>query len=65
VSARDVVLVGHGVGKSSALDALLSHLKAHHPDLARRVKGVEVVDLSALSEPQIEAIVRRKMSTAS
>jgi hypothetical protein len=65
VSARDVVLVGHGVGKSSALDALLGHLKAHHPDLAQRVKGVEVVDLSALSEPQIEAIVRRKMSTAS
>ena len=31
--------------------------KAHHPDLARRVKGVEVVDLSALTEPQIEAIV--------
>src|SRR6204780_254043 len=36
VSARDVVLVGHGVGKSSAVDALLSHLKAHHPDLAQR-----------------------------
>jgi phosphoglycolate phosphatase-like HAD superfamily hydrolase len=65
VPARDVVLVGHGVGKSSAVDALLSHLKAHHPELAQRVKAVEVLDLSALSEPQIEAIVRRKMGTAS
>jgi hypothetical protein len=65
VSAQDVVLVGHGVGKSSAVDALLSHLRAHHPDLAQRVKGVEVVDLSALSEPQIEAIVRRKLDAAS
>jgi predicted AAA+ superfamily ATPase len=65
VPARDVVLVGHGVGKSSAVDALLSHLKAHHPELAQRVKAVEVLDLSALSEPQIEVIVRRKMGTAS
>jgi hypothetical protein len=64
VSARDIVLVGHGVGKSSAVDALLSHLKAHHPELAQRIKGVEVVDLSALSEPQIETIVRRKLNAA-
>lgn len=64
VAARAIVLVGHGVGKSSAVDALLSHLKAHHSDLAQRVKGVEVVDLSALSEPQIEAIVRRKLVAA-
>jgi hypothetical protein len=65
VSTQGIVLVGHGVGKSSAVDALLSHLKAHHPELAQRIKGIEVVDLSALSEPQIEAIVRRKMSAAS
>jgi hypothetical protein len=62
VSAPALVLVGHGVGKSSAVDVLLSHLKAHHPGLAQRVKAVEVVDLSALSEPQIEAMVRRKLS---
>lgn len=61
-AAKDVVLVGHAVGKSSAVDALLTHLKAHHPEVAKRVKGVEMVDLSALSESQIEAIVRRKLS---
>jgi hypothetical protein len=65
VSAGDIVLVGHGVGKSSAVDVLQSHLKAHHPDLAQRVRAVEVVDLSALSEPQIEALVRRKLGAAS
>jgi hypothetical protein len=65
VSAQQIVLVGHGVGKSSAVDVLLSHLQAHRPDLAQRVKGVEIVDLSALSEPQIEAIVRRKLNAAS
>jgi hypothetical protein len=46
------------------VEALLCHLKAHHPELAQRIKGVEVVDLSALSEPQIEAIVRRKLDAA-
>jgi hypothetical protein len=65
VSAEDIVLIGHGVGKSSAVDVLLSHLKAHHRDLAQRVKAVEVVDLSALSEPQIEALVRRKLNAPS
>ena len=64
VAAQEIVLVGHGVGKSSAVDVLLSHLQAHHPELAQRVKGVEIVDLSALSEPQIEAIVRRKLNAA-
>jgi hypothetical protein len=64
VSAKAIVLVGHAAGKSSAVDALVSHLKAHHPDVAKRVKGVEVVDLSALGEAQIEALVRRKINAA-
>lgn len=64
-AGEDIVLVGHGVGKSSAVDALLTHLKAHRPELAQRVKGVEVLDLSALSEAEIEAVVRRKLSVAS
>jgi hypothetical protein len=65
VSAKEIVLVGHGVGKSSAVDVLQRYLKSHHPDLAQRVKGVDVVDLSALSEAQIEAIAKRNLSTAS
>jgi hypothetical protein len=65
VAAQDIVLVGHGVGKSSAVDALLTHLKAHRPEVAQRVRAVEVVDLSALSEAQIEALVRAKLSAAS
>jgi hypothetical protein len=65
VSAPEIVLVGHGVGKSSAAEVLLSYLKSHHADVARRVKKVDVVDLSAVSEPQIEAIVKRSLNTAS
>jgi hypothetical protein len=64
VSVQDIVLVGHGVGKSSAVEALLSYLRSHRADVARRVKKVDVVDLSALSEAQIEVIVKRSLNTA-
>jgi len=65
VPAQEIVLVGHGVGKSSAVEVLLSYLKSHHADVARRVRKVEVVDLSALSEAQIGAIVKRNLNPAS
>ena len=64
VSAQEIVLVGHGVGKSSAVEVLLNYLKSHHADVARRVKKVDVVYLSALSEAEIEAIVKRSFNTA-
>jgi hypothetical protein len=63
VSAQEIVLVGHGVGKSSAVEVLLTYLKSHHADIARRVKKVDVVDLSALSEAEIEAIVKRTLNS--
>jgi hypothetical protein len=64
VPANEIILVGHGTGKSSAVDALVEYLKSHHPDIARRVKAVETVDLSALSEPEIEAVAKRHMTPA-
>jgi hypothetical protein len=63
VSAEEIVLVGHGVGKSSAVEVLLTYLKSHHADIARRVKKVDVVDLSALSEAEIEALVKRTLNS--
>ncbi len=62
VSAKEIILIGHGVGKSSALDVLIDYLKRHHSDIAQRVKAMEVVDLSALTEPQIEALARKAVS---
>ncbi len=62
VSADEIVLIGHGSGKSSAVNVLADHLKTHHPDVARRVKAIETADLSALSEPEVEAIAKRHMS---
>lgn len=64
VSAQQIVLVGHGVGKSSAAEVLSIYLKDHRPDIAQRVRKVEGADLSALSEPQIEALARQSMGGA-
>jgi hypothetical protein len=64
VPATAIVLIGHGVGKSSAVDMLLAHLKAHRPDIAQRVQAVEKADLSALTEPEIEALAKRHMDPA-
>lgn len=60
--AKEIVLIGHGVGKSSAVDVLIDYLKKHRIDIAHRVKAVEIVDLSALTEPQIEALARKVVS---
>jgi hypothetical protein len=63
VSANEIVLIGHATGKSSAVSALADYLKKHHIELSRRVKATETVDLSALTEPEIEAIANRHMIT--
>jgi hypothetical protein len=63
VPANEIVLIGSGTGKSSALSALQEYLNKHHADLSRRVKASEIVDLSAVTEPEIEAIAKRHMIT--
>src|SRR5580698_4131952 len=61
LSANEIVLVGHGTGKSSAVSVLEEYLNKHHIDLSRRVKATELIDLSALTAPEIEAIAKRHM----
>ena len=61
--AKEIVLIGHGIGKSSAVDVLAEHLRKHHPDLSHRIKAIETADLSALTAPQIEAIAKKHMFT--
>jgi hypothetical protein len=63
VPANEIVLIGHGTGKSSAVDVLREYLAKHHVDISRRVKAIETADLSALTEPEIEAIAKRHMIT--
>jgi hypothetical protein len=61
VPANEIVLIGHGTGKSSAVEFLMSYLKTHHAEIAQRVRAVETADLSALTEPEIEAIAKQHM----
>jgi hypothetical protein len=60
-SANEIVLIGHGIGKSSAVEFLMNYLKTHHSEIAQRVRGMETADLSALSEPEIEVIAKKYM----
>ncbi len=59
--ADEIVLIGSGTGKSSAVAVLAEYLQKHHSNIARRVKATEMADLSALTEPEIEAIAKRHM----
>jgi len=61
-SAEEIVLIGHGRGKSSALDFLVQYLKTHHSIIFPHVIATEVTDLSALTEPEIEAIAKQHFS---
>ena len=59
--ADEIVLIGHGAGKSSAMDHLAEYLKEKHPNISRHVLATETADLSALTPPEIEAIARQHM----
>ena len=63
-SASEIVLIGHATGKSNAADFLKEYLKTHHPDISRRVIAIESADLSAVTEPEIEALAERHMIRA-
>jgi hypothetical protein len=61
VHAEAIILVGHGTGKSSAVGFLTKYLKAHRPEEFQRIVATETMDLSALTEPQIEEIAKRHL----
>lgn len=60
-SAKEIVLIGHGTGTSSAVNFLVEDLKKHHPEISSQVIATEVADLSALTEPEIEAIAKKHL----
>src|ERR1700723_2773310 len=61
VPANEIVLIGHGTGKSNAAKVLAEYLVAHHPELSRLVKATETADLSSLTEAEAEVIAKRHM----
>jgi hypothetical protein len=61
VPAQEIVLIGEGTGKSSAVEFLVEYLKKHHPTIYQRVIAIEDADLSALTEPGMEAMARQHL----
>jgi hypothetical protein len=62
--ANEIILIGHAAGKSNAADFLKEYLKTHHSEVSRRVIATENADLSAVTEPEIEALAKRHMIAA-
>jgi hypothetical protein len=56
--AEHVLLFGSGTGRSSAMEMLLTDLKAHHPDVAEKIIGSVVVDAHHTTENQLLAKAR-------
>jgi hypothetical protein len=64
VAADEIVLIGSGTGKSSAVAVLAEYLEKHHGNIAQRVKATEIADLSALTAPEIEVLAKRHLIAA-
>lgn len=62
VTAKEIVLIGDATGTSSAAEFLSEYLKKHHPETFRKIVATERIDLSALTEPEIEAIAKKAFS---
>lgn len=58
-NAQEIVVLGHATGTSSAADFLLEYLKKHHAAIAKRIVATARVDLSALTDPEIEELVKQ------
>ena len=56
--AEQVLLLGSGTGRSSAMDQLLADLKDHHPDVAEKIIGTVIVDAHHTTEGQLLAKAR-------
>ena len=59
--AKEIVLIGHGTGKSSAVDFLVEYLRSRHSTIFPRVIATEVADLSAVTEAEIEVIAKKHL----
>ena len=57
-SAGQILLIGHGTGKSNAMLNLIQYLERNHAKTAEKVVAALDLNVSALTEPQILAAAR-------
>jgi hypothetical protein len=60
--AQEIVLIGHGTGKSNAVGYFAEFLKQHHFEIFQKVTATEIADLSALTDPEIEALAKKHLA---
>jgi hypothetical protein len=56
--ASEILLIGHGHGKASAMLHFIQYLERKHPDLAAEVVDALDTNLIAMSEPETLAMAR-------
>jgi pimeloyl-ACP methyl ester carboxylesterase len=61
--AGEILLIGHGHGKSNVPQAFTTFLSRRHNGLASRISGVLDSDLSALTDAQVLALARHWFDT--
>lgn len=57
----EIVVVGHGSGKSNAAHHLTEYLKSHHRETYLRIVREIGADLSSVTEPQLLALAREAL----
>ncbi len=57
--AAQILLVGHGKGKSNSMVQIIQYLERHYPATAKKVVGALDVNVKSLTEPQILSAARR------
>jgi hypothetical protein len=62
--AHKILIFGTGTGTSSEMDQFVAWLRQHHPELATRIVGTEVVDEHHLTEAELLAKAREFYANA-
>lgn len=57
-SASEILLIGHGVGKSSAMLHFIQFAERKHPEVAKKIADAIDLDVTAITEPEILAAAR-------
>ncbi len=60
--ARQIVVIGHGTGKSNAAHHLMAYLAKHHHEISQRVLVEEDADIAAATVPQLLAMGRKALA---
>ncbi len=56
--ADDILIIGHGNGKANSAQDFVDFLDEKHPATARKIRGIQKVNMQAMTEPQLLRLVQ-------